>query len=1579
MNSSCAFLFFITLSLLCCAGSRARSSGYEEYAAEWAGQQRARFATYHYEGSTDFPTRGHVSDRPLEWSRNLGLSGENIPVDAFLSATGEGRVAKHVVIFVHGYGAPSLLGGKHIDLVAPFFTSMHSPPHETGTTAWFDVGQAPGGDGPKLYPYLRFAEVTAGFDPEEWAILAVTLNILPDLGLGLSILENADRLRALMDVFWEEEHPWIRSLAFVSHSTGSPVVKSVLGERGTIYANQHPWIQYVDDHINLAGALGGTPSVLLDRIAMGRGLGQQLLYGIQHPEDHLNVLLRYTAEQSVGPPFRKKRTYRWPNHINVLSVAGVWLGGPILGAPILPGINSWEAVADGNPFSGNVQYPIPNGMTLHPLLGMMAYLGKFDGVVSNMGVLERIRYRRLPLPWVDQTDPADFDAIQWNPLWVLPSLSTVDGGGKADSTGIQHGNNAPASDTNKGQAITYVEVNAEHNGMLHNEHLLRLIKRRLGAVTVEPHVQRPELIHMSATQGALSGGNVVVLTGRNLGFVQHVRFGNSATVNFTRVASDQLQVTVPQGTTPGPVAVHIVNTAGESWVTQPAINNYTYMGMLASPQITPPGGQFDEPILIELTSPDGGAIYHSWTHPEPGPDRPGSILYTGPFSIPVNPFVETSSFPLRVRAYREHHFPSETVVATFGSQLVADPPVIQFSIPNLPDGTAQVVLTTTTPISGEGFAPLIFYTVNGADPDLNAPIYSGPISLGLGRHTFKARAFQWGMGISAVSSAEYTVYDPANAVSAPVIRPFSSQAFAKPITVVMENYTEGSTIRYTVGIGSLPQDPTETGPGAISYTEPFVWNPAGFNIFIKARAYKEGQAPSAIVQTGMLTRNEPLAQAGEPVGHARLLEADLRLAVPDGWDGHDGGGNGLFVSGAQAGFRLDHPDDYVMSGPIDLTPFAQARFQVDIQRSGAGGGPVLRVDVSEDDGVTWAHASLLGTVPTTAYAQQTFYFENADGPVRFRLSRVNTSGESVSGLSELRIRDLTWDVELIPDPAGDIRFSRSVRIFLDSFTPHPSQSGQSLATHMIYTTDGSTPDYSLPLHAAQQRYLGGGFVVDRTTTVSAMAYNGEFLTDSPVATWQLRFVCDEPTLHVDKGYGFDEATVTLSSELSGASIRYTLDGTTPISSSPVFSEPISFGVGTHTLAARVFKDGYEPGEPVFQTFTVAPAVAPVIVISPANSRMIEGANLVLHGLAFGQPAPEYQWYLNDDPLPDGNKLDWTIENATPESHGGTYHFVARNVAGEIKSELAFVEVEPEFETPQILVHPEDQTLPEFSTVTLSVVATGLPEPEYQWFHNGLLVEGAVQSHFDIPSLEEAVAGTYHVRVENALGFDESMTAVITVVPLSAPMIRNDPVQIVEVVQGETVVLSLEIDDESAVFFTWLFEEEALLFEVGATLTLSDVGPADVGMYEGIAQNLAGHDRVAFQLVLIEPVISPTYMDWASSFELDPLSDGAPEIDNDGDGRTNLEEFAFGTDPTVPDGPPVRVESIEAGIRMVWLQHPDLAYEALSGSALGAVFEPVTVVEAGTADVQAPYQRFEVVLPFAEHEQFFVVIRALFEQ
>ncbi len=74
----------------------------------------------------------------------------------------------------------------------------------------------------------------------------------------------------------------------------------------------------------------------------------------------------------------------------------------------------------------------------------------------------------------------------------------------------------------------------------------------------------------------------------------------------------------------------------------------------------------------------------------------------------------------------------------------------------------------------------------------------------------------------------------------------------------------------------------------------------------------------------------------------------------------------------------------------------------------------------------------------------------------------------------------------------------------------------------------------------------------------------------------------------------------------------------------------------------------------------------------------------------------------------------------------------------------------------------------------------------------------------------------------------------------------------------------------------------------------------------------GFDTILDEVTITVNASSPLYTTWASTFGAG-FTDTDPSSDQDGDGLTNQQEFAFGTDPTVNDGGPMSVDGSVHGM------------------------------------------------------------------
>jgi hypothetical protein len=115
-----------------------------------------------------------------------------------------------------------------------------------------------------------------------------------------------------------------------------------------------------------------------------------------------------------------------------------------------------------------------------------------------------------------------------------------------------------------------------------------------------------------------------------------------------------------------------------------------------------------------------------------------------------------------------------------------------------------------------------------------------------------------------------------------------------------------------------------------------------------------------------------------------------------------------------------------------------------------------------------------------------------------------------------------------------------------------------------YTTDGSVPTLNSPAYT-------GPLTVDAAATLRARAFkSGWIASDAALAAYEFQVA----EVVMPAGGLFSNAqVVALSTPTTGAAIRYTLDGTDPTDTSPLYGAPMTVDQNG-TLKARAFKTGW---------------------------------------------------------------------------------------------------------------------------------------------------------------------------------------------------------------------------------------------------------------------------------------------------------------------------------------------------------------------------------------------------------------------
>jgi alpha-tubulin suppressor-like RCC1 family protein len=221
-----------------------------------------------------------------------------------------------------------------------------------------------------------------------------------------------------------------------------------------------------------------------------------------------------------------------------------------------------------------------------------------------------------------------------------------------------------------------------------------------------------------------------------------------------------------------------------------AVADYTLK--VPTPTLSPAGGVFAAPVNVTASTPvTGVSLRYSTNGLVPtlfSPEVPGS-------GIPVE-----GPTRLNVIGRRSGWVESDVAEASFvfeGGAVAApafDPPAGSYSAPRV------------VRISAGGPDTTVVYTLDGSEPDLLSPRYTGPLTL-LGTSTLRARAFSTGHAPSDVSTA---FYDLGTAETPHLSVPGGEYATAQAVVVTAA--TPGATIRYTID-GS---EPSESSPEIVS-------------------------------------------------------------------------------------------------------------------------------------------------------------------------------------------------------------------------------------------------------------------------------------------------------------------------------------------------------------------------------------------------------------------------------------------------------------------------------------------------------------------------------------------------------------------------------------------------------------------------------------------------------------------------------------------------------------------------------------------------------------------------------------------
>ena len=440
-------------------------------------------------------------------------------------------------------------------------------------------------------------------------------------------------------------------------------------------------------------------------------------------------------------------------------------------------------------------------------------------------------------------------------------------------------------------------------------------------------------------------------------------------------------------------------------------------------------------------------------------------------------------------------------------------------------------------------------------------------------------------------------------------------------------------------------------------------------------------------------------------------------------------------------------------------------------------------------------------------------------------------------------------------------------------------------------------------------------------------------------------------------------SLTISSGLTGAVIRFTLDGSEPTAESPAYEQPIRLS-STTTVKARVFVDGAPASDVVTGVYEIT-LTPPAITSELKTQTVVEGGNLTFTASVTGSPPLAYQWAFNGVPIASQTNNTLSLANVGFDN-AGTYTLTVNNEVGTVSKDLLTLTVAPKPIPPTIVLQPKSIMVVTGSVATFTVVAAGTEPLSYQW-RRGTTTVGMNSPTLTITDVKQSDAGTYRVKVLNPIGSVYSDYATLQVFDTHvAPQITSAPTY-ARVNVGERVVFSAEFTGTLPLACQWYKNGVPIEGATNSTLTIEAAQLADQGTYVLVVTNPAGSATTPGAVLYLWP----TEIGGTVNFNNLATPSGVDAPIYDSDGTTKLSGAAFlaqlyagkTPDQLVPVGPAVPFESgIAAGyvcqrftsrtIPFVAPGDPVFVQVRVWETAFGATYEAAVLAggKTGTSDI-----------------------------